>query len=245
MSCSCGEKRELTSEKYYQDYPYKGALKDNMNLFKADISSILKFDRANWILAYTIDTVRLEKGKMIQTGCGPNIEGGIVSLCTCKHRMRSYITDIEEWEGNWIAAFCSKKGRENALFYLMKIEKAYESNFSFWNDLTKDQKIVKSTNRNIFGDIYEPKYSIVSFQEHNQSFYLPSKEYHRHNFQDRVYDIEKKFWDRYPKLLRGKTRKSFIWNKPLLKSQYREHTKFRQKYFRIDDFIKQLRNIEY
>jgi len=49
-------------------------------------------------------TATFDDGELIQTGCGLNFEGGRLTLCTCKRRMRTY-PGVDK--GAWIAVFAS------------------------------------------------------------------------------------------------------------------------------------------
>ena len=59
------------------------------------------------VYGYVITTVELRDGLFDQTGSGPNFDGGLITLCTCKHDLRARM-HTEEWLKNqWIAGFTS------------------------------------------------------------------------------------------------------------------------------------------
>lgn len=227
----------------FQTFPSQGKLSENIDL---SLSNLLKHIDKNenensTVFAYTIDTVTYNGIELQQTGCAPNFQGNFITLCNCKHMMRARNEKKEFWENNWIAGICSKKGKCNALFYLMKISDALVSHYDMWNYLPLNTRKFKSTHGNIYGDVFEPKRKLSLEEQYSRKNYKDVCKNHRHNrVSDIKYDIEQKFWGRYPYLLIGYPENSFIWKTPLIVSEYRKRTKFRQKDFKFGKFIEQL-----
>jgi hypothetical protein len=74
------------------------------------------------VYCYVITTVKNRGGQLVQNGSAPNFQGGMITLCTCKHPMRSFL-EPDEWKGTWIAGFTTVTAGQggNALVYLMEI----------------------------------------------------------------------------------------------------------------------------
>lgn len=92
-------------------------------------------------------------------GSAPNFQGGLITLCTCKHRMRTY-HDACSWEKYWIVGFTGKhetQGRGNGLFYFMKVGEAYDSHAKLWQKLPEEVRRVKAATCSKFGDVFEPR----------------------------------------------------------------------------------------
>ena len=75
--------------------------------------------------------------------------------------MRSYLPP-EEWiQGQWIAGFTSKKGKEaSALFCLMRVGEAFTTYKDLWDNssiLTSEAKEKKSASDHPRGDLYKPR----------------------------------------------------------------------------------------
>jgi hypothetical protein len=104
---------------------------------------------------YVVRTVELVDGALRQRGSGPNLEGGVVTLCTCKHRMR---TSRRLHPGSWVAGFTSRTldlpGQ--ALFYLARVEACSTSHADHWLALPPEVRAAKIMSRNPLGDVFEP-----------------------------------------------------------------------------------------
>jgi hypothetical protein len=143
----------------YQPFPQCGALADRLNLSAAKLGQALSPSCAV-VYCYIIATVEQRDGRFIQRGSGPNFQGGRISLCTCKHRMRTY-KDARAWEGAWIAGFTGvAAGRGgNALVYLMRVTHAFDSHAALWASgaIPTAVKRAKAAHLHPLGDIFEPK----------------------------------------------------------------------------------------
>lgn len=115
------------------------------------------------VRTFPLHQIYLEDGVFKQTRSGPNWEGGILTLSTCKHYMR---TAKKDWEGLWLAGFTPKVGcDENYLLFLARIEHVFDSNYDLgqwmWRHFPATWK-EKNALRNPFGDIYPPKRTDLS-----------------------------------------------------------------------------------
>src|SRR5262245_37737818 len=68
-----------------------------------------------------------------QHGSAPNFQGDVLTLCTCKHQMRTSRA-AEDWKGVWLAGVTSRTIHDGKhwLFYLAKIEWAHKSHADLW-----------------------------------------------------------------------------------------------------------------
>ena len=221
----------------YQTMPRKGELAKNLNLpIEALLERITSF-RQETVYSYVVATVKYNKGQMYQQGSGPNFQGDLVTLCSCKHWMRTF-QDIESRIGVWVAGYTSRSHYgENDLFYLMRISKVYLSHRDFWssNSVLEETKIAKAAHMDRFGDIYQPKCD--SGDPHSHGNYLPPCKEHVHcEPGDWRKDIE--YTGRYgkkPVLLVGDQKLSFLWDEPVLSSPF--DIPRGQKKTRLSDFF--------
>lgn len=188
---------------------------------------------------------------MTHGGCGPNLEGGLITLCTCKHHMRSaghWLNDAKKGSNNkWVAGFTNNKAGKNTLFYLMKIGEAYESHADLWRVFLQlgRQNIldVKSASNNSFGDIYKPKNISKCTAETRflQDSYEAPIVNHAHD-SDWKKDVNHGgYGERQATLLVGDPAKSFVWTSEMIwsKPPLPRSTK---KYVKAEDFIIELSN---
>ncbi len=113
----------------YQKWPKMGKLNVNMNKKLNEVEQDITSENSS-VDIYILRTIKLTKNmKFIQTGSGPNFQGGILSQCTCRPDLRARRYP-KQWENRWIAGFTTKglaKKDTYHLVYLMKIHKAFES----------------------------------------------------------------------------------------------------------------------
>ena len=199
-----------------QAMPHQGRLAKNTNLRrKALTRKIAKF-REDTVYSYIVTTVERRKGRLRQEGSAPNFQGGLITLCSCKHWMRTF-RNIESWKRVWIAGYTSKS-LGNKLFYLMRVSEAFESHRELWfsDCVSEETKSRKAAHLSRFGDIYEPK-SETSDAYSPRDYTLP-RQSHVH----RDSDIWRKDIDypakhgRRPALLVGDPKHSFLWDDPVL-----------------------------
>jgi len=200
------------------------------------------------VYQYILSTVENVNGKFCQTGSAPNFQGGIITLCTCKHWMRTFRSP-ERWKNCWIAGHTNVKAGDGQqhLFYLMKIQDAYENfldlwNAEFWKESHYDRK-AKNTANNPFGDVYEPKKGVNrnKREAHNPNSYKISCKEHVHYESGKSTlwkeDIKIKY-KRESALLIGDSGKSYLWNIPkICVPQYGRGCK---KWKNIDAYLEHL-----
>lgn len=124
----------------------------------------------------------------------------------------------------------------------MLVGEVFESHADIWQALKKP--VPKSTTRNVFGDIYEPKSNITD-KWASASYVLSASGHVHDNEHARRKDIEGSYRpDRHPKLLLGDANQSYLWSSPLLrlKRSIDEDWKTAHHSFypRLRDFISQL-----
>ena len=115
------------------------------------------------VYGYVIDTVRPTGSGFVQTGSGPNFEGGFVTLCTCKHAMRA-TRAARRWSDRytWIAGltgWSAPFNKQQSLVYL-RVGEAYDSQASLVAALRASGRghvvEAKASTRNPLGDIMVP-----------------------------------------------------------------------------------------
>jgi hypothetical protein len=119
-----------------QPFPSNGLLHKNLGpplaVLKSQILTVQ--DRT---YSYVVRSIKhdFETNTFEQHGSGPNFQGGVLTLCTCKHQMRSSQA-ANDWKGVWVAGFTSRTIHEGKhwLFYLAKIKFAYESHADLWSE---------------------------------------------------------------------------------------------------------------
>jgi hypothetical protein len=203
------------------------------------------------IYAYVMTSVKKENGLMMHNGCGPNLEGGLITLCTCKHHMRSaghWLNDAKKGGNNkWVAGFTNNKAGKNALFYLMKISEAYESHADLWRAFLQlgRQNIldVKSASNNSFGDIYKPKNirgCTVELRFLQGSYENPIVDHAHDN--DWKKDVNYEGYGKHlASLLVGDSTKSFVWTSEMIWSK-QSLPRSTKKYLKAEYFITELSN---
>lgn len=219
--------REFPYESYYHNFSLKQLLE------KIDSISITQKENYGLIYYYVISTLELEPNtqNVVQRGSGPNLDGGIISLCTCKHWMRTF-SDVKNSASLWIAGFTSvnriPNKHDNYLWYLMKVKSKFRSHYEAWKNLSEDTKKMKNSSKNRFGDLYQPIDNYFK-ENHELEFdptcYLPPIEKHPHLEFDSsnskyewYYDIEQCYKNSKPYvLLFGDPKLSFVWTKPTIR----------------------------
>ena len=73
------------NENVYQAMPVQGRLSTNLNLSPEILLERIEDFEDSAVYSYIVDTVEYEDGRLYQTGSGPNFQGDLVTLCSCKH----------------------------------------------------------------------------------------------------------------------------------------------------------------
>ncbi|MEN9574115.1 MAG: hypothetical protein RL514_1970 [Verrucomicrobiota bacterium] len=178
------------------------------------------------VYLYVVRTISLgEDGRYVQQGCAPNSDGGRLSLCTCKHLMRS-LKPPSAWLGVWIAGFTSVRlSGQNALFFLMQVGSAYASFRELWlrSGLGPDVLAAKSSRNSGHGDLHEPLAEDAA--EFSPAGYKHPMLGHSHRANENpdLWHTDVNYTNsrtgRHSALLLGEPRNSFIWTGPRLALQ--------------------------
>lgn len=111
------------------------------------------------VYCYIVATIEQRQGRFVQRGSGPNFQGGAISLCTCKHHLRTF-RDPANWPGIWIAGFTGvRAGRgSNALVYLMRVGHAFASHADLWGARAIPARVkrAKAAETHPLGDLFRP-----------------------------------------------------------------------------------------
>jgi hypothetical protein len=182
------------------------------------------------IYCYVMTTLKQREGTLVHLGSGPNIQGGLITLCTCKHLMRTY-PDVKP--GTWIAGFTGSRketarrpAMPNTLFYLTRVEHAFPSHMALWRSrlVPQHSKRRKSARRNPLGDLFEPHQDAheafdagsyhppIPGHSHAPEHQWPGGQWHR----DITYANRS---GRHPARLVGHAELSFVWTRPMIQLQ--------------------------
>lgn len=220
------ESRQCRASKtYVQDIPVNQApkLQDLRDFMESAESDAI-------VYVYILSTLSYRDGRILQRGSGPNFAGGVTSLCTCKHWMRTF-TDVRETPRLWIGGLTSRNlvpdHPGNYVCYLMRvpIENRYSSHFEAWNSLPDHVRQAKNARVHHLGDVYEPLPTATRETQFDPSSYYPPVESHPHFTEDEDgipywhHDINPRYQhaDGTRKacvLLFGDPRASFVWENP-------------------------------
>jgi len=142
----------------HQPFPSKGKLAGGLNTPLSVLRQRVGAEEAT-VYSYVVRSIENEGGNFVQTGSAPNFQGDLITLCTCKHQMRTYRSPYG-WEGLWIAGFTSVGifDERNALVYLTRIAHAFESHHDLWysQDILETAKQAKSARSSRYGDLFQP-----------------------------------------------------------------------------------------
>lgn len=191
----------------------------------ADLRKAVEDGGTGEAYAYVIRTVAVSASELKQKGCGPNWEGGLITLCTCKAQMRSRKA-VSEWPGLWIAGFAGypKTSRGNALVFLIRVDRAFESYYDLRNWLPDDIRQAKAAHLNRRGDLFEPITNLTANPagRFNPRNYRPPHRDHPHSREDpknkntprwyRDIDYMSRHGKRAPYLV-GDPKRSYVWTR--------------------------------
>ena len=144
----CGKHPEdfLSDPQEFQPFPVKGKLAANRDLSIPQVERLLLEAESHPVYSYVLTTVRRRGSGFAQSGSAPNFQGDLITLCTCKHLVRTAapsphapddhsVVTANTWTGVWIAGFAglnASGASTNALFYLMQVSAAYVSHYDLW-----------------------------------------------------------------------------------------------------------------
>jgi hypothetical protein len=203
-----------------------GALQVNLTApeLKARLAA---FDKTEVVRPYVVRTVKLNGGTFKQTGSAPNFDGGIGTLCTCKHQMRSRYSVAEWTSGVWVLGFTSKglcEPGQQTFYYLMRVRLAFESQSELVAALTAGNRLdviaAKSSRTNEIGDLFLPKVPELRGESrfNPQNYHSPLLGHVHSQQSDPLYWHEDiRYMDRKrtaPALLLGDPEFTFVWTAP-------------------------------
>lgn len=239
----CKEKHSKCSDNgsAHQPFPDKGPLasESQRNLSLAKLGRIANGDV---VYLYVMTSIEYQDQKFLQYGTGPNFQGDLITLCTCKHRMRSSM-DASEWRGKWIAGFTgiTEHQKRNFLVYLMQVSRAFESFRDFWeNNISEETKNAKAAHVHKFGDIYKPKHDGIRPYE-VEDYEQPCKDHdHRGCWREDI-DYQNGYSGRPAALLVGDQRNSLLWDER--KIWYSQQLRRNCQKLQFKDFLNKLEQI--
>lgn len=223
-----------------QSLPDTGPLARRLDWSLNDVVAQLE-QSPDTLYTYIIRTVKEVDGQFVQQGSGPNFSGGYVTLCTCKHRMRTF-RDCESWTHVWVAGLTgSTTGRKrNDLVYLMKVGWAFPSHRDLWYSkvIPKETKAVKAAHKYPLGDLFRPIGR--NSDPYDPRAYRPPVAGHSHGARQAWFDDICYFSssEKPAALLVGDPKYTFIWHAPQLYSR-RRLSRGQQKWT-LPQFVSQL-----
>lgn len=231
-----------------QPFP-EGALPDEKNQGLKRIRARVRGFHAR-AYSYVATSVKLDRGsfRFRQQGSAPNFQGGILTLCTCKHQMRAS-QSCEEWENDvWLLGFTSRtlhKGK-HWLFYLAKIQFAFESHGDLWNSMKEECRAAKAAHEHFLGDMFEPKRPNLTGNARYSpdQYHAPSRHCHRKGRSDVRWhnDINYRLAWKYgsPALLVADPESTFLWEEPTIYIMD-DHCRNYRKWSSLQEVMKRLR----
>ena len=230
---SCGGCGNIEDAQPHQPFPKNGQLAKNLDLSLKTLKS--KIEKVNppknvqkETYAYVLTSVGCDGGIFRQNGSAPNFQGGVLTLCTCKHYMRTSGVPLEKdngWKSYWLAGFTSKKicDGKQWLFYLANIQQSYKSHSDLWHDKAlwiKYEKNAKCASGNPLGDIFKPKNNLKrnGREKYDWEKYCEPCENHSHGQNGNTEwhkDIGHNYKTENPaRLLVAEPEHTFLWTKP-------------------------------
>lgn len=228
-----------------QPFPSRGLAPKSLSYLRAHLGHL---EASTY--SYVVRSVKWNSGTgcFEQHGSAPNFQGGVLTLCTCKHRMRASRT-ADEWASNtWIAGFTGRTALDGKhwLFYLAKVESAHESHSELWNCMQADIREAKAADRHFLGDMLRPKTPhLTGTARYSPSrYYVPGLHAHHqspsddtwHN--DICYRLAQKFG--HAPLLVAAAKQTFIWRKPSIFLDC-DHCRNYRKWQSLAELVKHLR----
>ena len=217
----CHELQEIQD---VQPFPTTGMLGKNLNQPLSVLFSRIRNVEAR-AYSYVVRTVMLnrETTTFEQRGSAPNFQGDVLTLCTCKHQMRSS-QPADDWKDVWVAGFTNRVRLDGKhwLFYLAQIESSYGSHCDLWTSLNEESRNAKAAHENYLGDVFQPKRPNPTKEARflPSRYIVPTVHAHRQKPSDRGWqnDIKYRHADkfRHPPLLVAKPRMTFLWDEPMI-----------------------------
>ncbi len=217
-----------------QPFPTCGVLFENSGWPLQTLNSRIRQIQGS-AYSYVVRTVKLKKGQETTTfeqrGSAPNFQGNVLTLCTCKHQMRSRYP-ADQWQDDvWIAGFTSRTiyDEKHWLFYLAKVKSAYESHTDLWTRMKADSRKEKAAHLDYFGDLFKPR----TPEPTGDAVYSPRRYVMPENHAHRQYrnpDVWKKdinyqhaVTSRHAPLLVADPHLTFLWEEPMIYFARKKH----------------------
>jgi len=232
MGCPC--KGNEIEDKKHQDLSGWDAL--SLEKLKGRLSG--EFLGDDEVRVYTVASTKLENGVIRHLGSGPNLEGGLATLCTCKRSMRE-AQSKEYWKGRWVLGVTSRAisngfGSSHYFLYLMKICEAFDSHFQLYNHLLEHNSSslkIKNAVTNPYGDIYEPLELCAGDDRNPRMYQFP---HHCHSHGHEVGEEWEADIISTPLLL-GDVDQTYVWNRPTIK--FKENRGAGNKKMTMDELL--------
>lgn len=207
------------------------------------------------VYGYVVRSVRPRDGAYVQTGSAPNFNGGLITLCTCKHSMRASLTQ-EQWQkGVWVAGFTSWDkdfNKQQSLVYLMRVGEAYESQSDLVQEFRRSGRSsaieAKDSTLHVLGDLMIPRSESLSGEDRfaPAEYKMPMLGHsHRANETDAGWRDDIDYLGRGGRraaMLVGDEDFSFIWTRPVVRRRHPKHSRpYRQ--FSLADFLDDIEGV--
>jgi hypothetical protein len=178
------------------------------------------------VYPYVVASVeRRPDGGHAQFGTSPNFQGGLLTLCACKHHMRCG-SQFRHPGGVWVAGITAAGvggGGGRYLFYLMLVGMRADSQVEMWEQLPYDVRDAKSASRHPLGDLFEPRrLGLTGEARYRVENYRPPCPDHDHAAGDPPHwfsDVDTRYGTRRPVLLAGNPQRSWLWSRPMIRLQ--------------------------
>jgi hypothetical protein len=209
----------------HQPFPDYGPLHAHLDLTLEQLAEALRHGPSGDVYVYVVETVDLRGRRLAQSGNSPNFQGGVVTLCACKHQMRSWPAFGRSGHPVWIAGVTRSglvDGRRRYLFYLIYVPLThrFRSQAEMWESLPPETRQAKSAAFSPLGDVYEPLHEGLRGEAALavENYRPPCNEHGHLDSGTWPEDINKRY--RYrgrPDMLRGDPDRSFLWTRPAIR----------------------------
>jgi hypothetical protein len=193
-------------------------------------NALEKFPGYETVRPHVVDTVKVRGNSIYeQTGSAPNFAGGLGTLCTCKHQMRSRYP-AESWSsGVWVLGLTGLsrwRPGEQPFYYLMRVAQAYHSQADLVQALEAQGRhevlAAKDSRAHQLGDIFMPRRLLADDGRFKPENYHPPMFGHVHSqASDPLGWHNDIFYDgtshRRPPVLVGDPEYTFVWTRPIVR----------------------------
>lgn len=203
------------------------------------------------VYGYVVATVQPVQGQFQQRGSGPNWQGGLITLCTCKHTMRATLKPEEWMRGKWVVGLTGWNrafAKTQSLVYLMRVDKAYSSHAELVQYLRNSglSAVVASKDASVhpLGDIMTPSQSVFDWND-PFAYSVPVLGHVHRQTKDSTYwhrDVARTEKGTIPALLVGDPEHSFRWTRPIVQRCKPGHTRPYRKWS-LREFLSDLEEV--